>query len=485
LKKVSIFVFVFTLLNLSFIPLMSLYGLSVCPILKVAGFTFGCAYAGTFILSVLLTNLIFIFSLARSGTEKFPKFFRDRIFLVYVSCYALATIIGLVVLRWLFDLNHLTGDSRAPEILAFTSAALGITQAYGLNWALPEKYSSRSSTKITFDRAWMQQSLRTMLPIFIGVALLIHFMIIQSFLQQRRDLVPATVEDVINQTNYLIMFLVAWLLITYSFHFLSERDCALKVNFHIKHLESGEFDYVSSRLGTWGLWASLIDTMNDFSKAFSERTKLLKSFSRFVSGEVANLALKDEISSVSGTAEELTVVMSDIRGFTRLSEQLEAQQVVLLLNGYFTAMIDEMIQHSVVVDKFIGDGILAYVETDTHDSKTENQKAVEASFGMLQRLELFNKTSGLPPIKIGLGVCRGPLIKGNIGSHNKLQHTIIGDTVNRAARLESLCKELGVPLLITVEVWNSLEGEQKSLFRLYENMKMNGITNPINVYGLI
>lgn len=485
MRKIIVFSIVFSLLNLIFIPLMALYGLSVCPVLQVPGFLFGCAYTGTFIVSVLVTNFLIIFVLLGNKAESIPKVLKQHLTIVYVSSYAVSTMISLLCLSWLFDLNHMSGDSRAPEILILTSLALCITQVYGLNWALGDRYPAKASTRHTFDRSWFQHTLRTMAPIGTAIIILIHFMLLQSFMQERNDIVHAKTQDILDQSTYIILFVVVWLSITYFFHFMSERENALNVNRHLKKLEVGDFDYISRVEGSWGLWASLTYYMNDFSKAFNERTKLLKSFSRFVTSEVAHNALKNEINTVSGEEQELTVIMSDIRDFTQLSQQLPPNEVVELLNDYFTVMLDEMVKYSITIDKFIGDGILAYVEVQNENAIAENRKAVAASLAMLKRLEEFNATTHRPKIRIGLGVCRGPLIKGYIGSSNKLQHTIIGDTVNRAARLESLCKELGVSLVISEDVWSALEESVQKQFLLHQKLKVKGIAQEMSVYGLI
>lgn len=393
-------------------------------------------------------------------------------------------MIGLLILQWLFDLNHLSGDSRAPEILAIASLMLGVTQVYGLNWALGTKTPIQDRKK-TFNRSWLGHTMRTMAPTFLAVAVLTHFMLIQSFLAKRSHAGTASIQDLIEQTNYLISFMVVWLLLTYFFHFMSEREAALVINHHLKRLEDGDHTHRSVEEGSWGLWQSLIRYLNEFSAAFGERTKLLNSFSRFVTGEVAQHALKQEITTVGGKEEELTILMSDIRDFTKLSEELPANQIVDLLNDYFTVMLDEMVKHSIVVDKFIGDGILAYVDQGALPPEASNQKAVEAALAMLSRLVSFNAGSKRPEIKIGLGICRGPLIKGYIGSKEKLQHTIIGDTVNRVARLESLCKELRVPLVITTQVWSDLDETLKIRFKIFENVRIKGISETLDVYGLV
>lgn len=484
MKKLFIFIIVFTILNLSFIPLMALYGLSVCPILKVPGFLFGCAYTGTYILTVLVSNLFVIYFVFFSGARRLPIFIQKNVYLVYIMTYIFSSAIGLLFLQWLFDLNHLSGDSRAPEILGLTSLLLGITQAYGLNWALGSRTPSIVA-KIDFDKSWLRHTSRTMAPIFSAVLILSHFMLIQSFLLDGQGSFQVTTEEVIQRANYIILFVVFWLSITYFFHFMSEKDAALVINKHLQNLEDGKYDYRSEERGSWGLWQALIQYLNNFSKAFGERTKLLNSFSRFVTGEVAQHALEQEITSVSGKEEELTVIMSDIRDFTKLSTELPADKVVKMLNGYFTVMLDEMVKYSIAVDKFIGDGILAYVDDEKLTSRASNQQSVQAALGMLERLKGFNKDSMMPEIRIGIGICRGPLIKGYIGSREKLQHTIIGDTVNKVARLESLCKELHVSLIITKQVWEDLDENFRANFKIFKNVSVKGISEEFDVYGLI
>ena len=152
-------------------------------------------------------------------------------------------------------------------------------------------------------------------------------------------------------------------------------------------------------------------------------------------------------------------------------------------------MLDVISGYQISIDKFIGDGILAYVEpeaTDKSEANTENQLAVEASLAMIKRLDELNLKlikMQLPAVKIGIGIYRGPLVIGLIGSETKLQHTIIGDTVNKTSRLEGLCKELGVQMVISQQVWQSLTSGKKELFRSCEKQTVKGIIEPMDVFG--
>ncbi len=179
----------------------------------------------------------------------------------------------------------------------------------------------------------------------------------------------------------------------------------------------------------------------------------------------------------------------DIRDFTGISEKLLPAQVVFLLNEYFTAMLDVITAHQIQVDKFIGDGILAYVDIESNEAPNvdaENRLAVKAGLAMIARLKDLNEKfvlKNLPEIKIGIGIYRGPLVIGLIGSETKLQHTIIGDTVNRSARLEGLCKELGMAVVISKSIWLSLENAEKLAFKSFGKKLVKGITEPIEIFG--
>ena len=319
-------------------------------------------------------------------------------------------------------------------------------------------------------------------------SVILHFIIgqAQSF-NDGRTAPIASHDDFIEQVSYVVIFLILWFALTFLFHFLSEREQLGKVQNQLNHLKELDLKFRSNVDESWGLWAAIIDQLNSFSKVLGERTHLLKTFSRFVTAGVAEKALQQEIKETTGITKELTVIMSDIRNFTGISESLTPDQVVLFLNEYFSAMLEVISTLQISVDKFIGDGILAYVEPEnSNSSNEENRLGVKAALAMTEKVNQLNvrfETLGLPPLKIGIGVIRGPLVIGVIGSEAKLQHTIIGDTVNKAARLESLTKELGVSIALTEQVWQSLDNEEKSRFSSFGKRNVKGINEPISVFG--
>ncbi len=480
----------FVFLNLIFIPLLSLYGLRACPVLSIPGFGFGCYYTGTYIGLTNLFNLGFLFILIsdKLNQNSFVIYIKKHQIIFSVSTYLLSTIIALSILQNMLKISHLTTESRAPEILAMASLLLGITQSYGLSWALQKQTNNNSANKLTsLNKMWISQISRTLAPILVVVIILLHFLFSQSIEFNNGRTAPlASHDSLITETAYLVSFLLVWLLITFSFHFLSEKDHVNAIKKHLDELGQLNFMHKSSVGRAWGLWLAILHNLNEFSNTLGERTRLLKSFSKFVTRQVAEEALKEDFRSIKGTNRELTVLMTDIRGFTNLSENLKPEEIVELLNDYFTAMLDVFAQFNISVDKFIGDGILAYVDLDTLDRVTENTKAVEASIAMLSALELLNRRltdKKLPALKIGIGIFRGPLVIGLIGTDHKLQHTIIGDTVNKASRLEGLTKELNVDIIISGSIWHSLPGLLKNKFKSYGKKSVKGISESMEVFG--
>jgi class 3 adenylate cyclase/heme/copper-type cytochrome/quinol oxidase subunit 2 len=491
-RRLLVFLIVFTIINLIFVPLLSLYGLRVCPVLSIPGFGFGCYYSGVFIFISNLVNFIFIYFIRskREATRHFLLLSKNRIWL-FVGAYLIATAISLMLLQVLLKVNHLTSHSRGPEILALASLMLGMTQAYGLNWALyGESAQEDSIVNSSLKKLWGFHIARILLPVCTVAGVLLHFLISQSQVFNNGSIAPlVSHDDLIEQTSYVVSFLLVWLVITLSFHFLSEKDQLQRIQKHLERLEDLDFGFRTDLGESWGLWAGFINQLNSFSRVLGERTRLLKSFSRFVTAGVAEKALHQELKETTGIVRDLTVIMSDIRNFTGISESLTPNQVVTLLNEYFNAMLDVISRYSVYVDKFIGDGILAYVDLESEGlsiPENENQLGVDAALGMIRRVEQLNiklKAMGLPDIKIGIGIYRGPLIIGLIGTEAKLQHTIIGDTVNRTARLEGLCKDLQVSIVISGNVWRSLSREVRAYFKPCGKQLVKGVTEAIEVFG--
>lgn len=483
-SKLALYILIFSILNLSFIPLIAAYGTRVCPVLSVAGFWFGCFYSGLYILISNILNLGFLIARTRIKLN-----LSDSV--SSLLGYLFASAIALIFLNYQLDTQHLSTQSRAPEILFFTSLLLAMTQIYGLNWVGLQNQSSEPK-KTSLRQDWFEHVARTLVPIVTCLGLIIHFHISQSqSFNAGRTATVVNHDTMIQHTTLLILFLLIWLITTFTFHFLSENKAITQLKKHFSELQLLNTHYRSPSENSWGLWRLILQQLNEFSVVLSERTHLLKSFSRFVTAGVAKQALKTELQQTAGMTLETTILMTDIRNFTTLSESLNPHQTVDLLNSYFTAMLDVLVKHQITLDKFIGDGILAYVETKEmreNNEIEENSLAVVASLEMLHRLKQVNQDllkQKLPQVEIGIGLFRGPVIVGLIGSSTRLQHTIIGDSVNKASRLEGLTKELQTPILISDQIWQTLPSDLKNKFQSRGKHFLKGISEPIEIFGLI
>lgn len=198
-----------------------------------------------------------------------------------------------------------------------------------------------------------------------------------------------------------------------------------------------------------------------FKLLFEERKRkfLERTFSKYVSTEVLKEILAQDKDIVLGGKEmQITVLFTDIRSFTSISEKLSAQEVVHFLNEYFEKLTNIVTKYRGTIDKYIGDAIMAFWGAPLFQ-ENHSDLALTASREIIEELEELNKSleeKNLPRIKIGIGIARGLAVVGNIGSKKHFNYTAIGDVVNVASRLEGLTKFYNTPVLISDNVKNNL-----------------------------
>lgn len=217
-----------------------------------------------------------------------------------------------------------------------------------------------------------------------------------------------------------------------------------------------------------------------------DKKKIKRMLGQYVSPAILTSVLdkgsREVLTAEVGSRERLTILFSDIRGFTSISEVLEAEKVVEVLNGYLSGMVDVIFKHEGTLDKFIGDAIMAFWGAPVRVSD-HGKRAVTSAMEMMCQLELFNesiKGKGLPPIAIGVGINTGEVILGNIGSEKKLDYTVIGDNVNLASRMEGLTKEYGCPILITESTYEEVRGEIPC--RVVDMVRVKGKKKGIKIF---
>ncbi len=204
--------------------------------------------------------------------------------------------------------------------------------------------------------------------------------------------------------------------------------------------------------------AHLSMAFNEMAVGLEERDRVKETFNKFHNKEIAEKLLSGEVK-LGGERKEATVFFSDVRGFTSLSESMEPEQVVEMLNEYMTRMVTIIRSYNGVVDKYVGDAIMAIWGVPL-TGEDDAYKAVRACLAMradLAELNELRKQRNQPVLKIGMGLNTGQLIAGNIGSNEKMEYTVIGDAVNLASRIESMTKEYGTDLLISSSVYQNIQ----------------------------
>ncbi|HEY6047241.1 MAG TPA: adenylate/guanylate cyclase domain-containing protein [Pyrinomonadaceae bacterium] len=221
------------------------------------------------------------------------------------------------------------------------------------------------------------------------------------------------------------------------------------------------------------------------SETEAERAQVMDIFSRFVSADVANeMWEKRGQLSLAGEKRTVTIIFTDIRNFTTLSESAASNTVVEWLNDYFGRMNTIVESFGGHINKYIGDGLMIVFGAPIDRGDTaEARSAVRCGLAMLEEVEKMNhdwKDTGRPVIKVGCGIHTGEATCGVVGAERRLEYTIIGDTVNLSARLESTTKEFGVPILIS-EPTARLLGDEFEIHPLGET-KVKGKTKSTTVF---
>lgn len=217
-----------------------------------------------------------------------------------------------------------------------------------------------------------------------------------------------------------------------------------------------------------------------------QKRQIKALFGRYVSPDVfAHLVAEPDQARLGGQRREMSVLFSDIRGFTSASEAAPPEDVVAQLNEYFTAMVEVLFRHRGTLDKFVGDMVMGLFGAPMSDPRHADH-AVAAALAMVARLDELNAdwtARGMLPLDIGIGINSGEMIAGNIGSDQIMSYTVIGDAVNLGARLESLTKEFGVRILISEATRSALTTPVDT--RDLGTVVVKGKTTAVHIYGVV
>jgi adenylate cyclase len=213
--------------------------------------------------------------------------------------------------------------------------------------------------------------------------------------------------------------------------------------------------------------------------------RMKSTMSRYMDPGLANQILEGGEEILGGKSALATILFSDIRGFTTLTEELGAHGTVSLLNEYFTLMVDCIRKEGGMLDKFIGDAAMAAFGVPLpHDD--DEDRAVRAAIGMINALRTWNiqrLAEGKKPVNMGIGLNTDTIVSGNIGSPKRMDYTLIGDGVNLASRIESLCKQYHASILISENTYKRLKGTYR--IREVDRVQVKGKTHNVGIYEVL
>ena len=226
------------------------------------------------------------------------------------------------------------------------------------------------------------------------------------------------------------------------------------------------------------------ERFNDMTAGLQRGELLRNLLNLYVSPEVAREALEHG-AALGGQLIECTVLFSDIRGFTSLSEKLPADELIALLNRYMSHMVDAIVANGGMVNKFGGDSLLAVFGTPLNPAADHAAKAVRAAREMRKALDAFNRqqrAAGSLELHFGVGIATGKVVAGNIGGSERIEYTVIGDTVNLASRLEDLTKEVGQEILVHESTYVAMNGKVAAV--QLPPVVVRGKSETVKVWGL-
>ena len=256
-----------------------------------------------------------------------------------------------------------------------------------------------------------------------------------------------------------------------------------RVSAALKRLEKDEYVHVDD-IRTGDELEDLATGFNTMVDGLKDAKEMREKYGKYLTASLIDALHSGRKVELGGTTLEASILFSDIRSFTTISEKMDAQALVALLNEYFTDMVEIVIDEGGVVDKYIGDAIMA-VYGGTNPGPDDALHAVRSAVrmrGALTKLNARLVARGIEPLRIGIGVHSGVVVAGNIGSEQHMSYTVIGDAVNLASRLETATKELGEDIVISEDAFQRVGSKVRT--RALKEITVKGRVAPVMTYAV-
>ena len=399
----------------------------------------------------------------------------------------------------------IAGDREIPVVMAFTEEGVPLPFML-INYSGPPGTYERLSFVDVMKGRIEPDALKDKIVFFGATALGVYDMRESPFHPNTPGVeMHANIADTIIRGEFIEKSGIETLLDIFSIIALSLTAWFITIKFKpIVALPSvgviliGYFIYVSTMFSA-GSWVSMVYPMLSISLCYAltgylrfilmeKKARHMRSmFSSYVSRKVVDeLAANPETAKIGGDKKDITILFSDIKGYTSYSEKREPEVVVNTLNQYLGEMSSVIIDNDGTLDKFLGDGIMAYWGAPLPQAN-HHEMAIRCTLDMLKALKRLHvkwEAEGIEPFSIRVGLNSGKVIAGNVGAAGKkMEYTVIGDNVNLASRLEASAKVYGITVLVSESTYTPVK--DLFLFRELDNIRVVGKTQPIRIYELL
>jgi len=475
------------------IIILTIYGGQVCPFLDQLsmaqlGLILICAFAVGFFLRTIIFKYYFKRLEISSAVEIYGALWH-----YLLIDLAVWVMIGLLVTFWNMIFFEFPFGSGLKVVLGCATVGFFSSAYFALFYERKAILAGAGKPESILYESGKYFSISTKFLIFLGASYLVMVAIILLLIF--KDLFYIS-DNILSMPTFVFRAVTIEVLFVFAVIFGGSlfiakqysRNLKLMFEIQLKALEevsNGNYNthvpVVSS--DEFGLIA---DHSNRMIGGLKEKERIRNIFGKYMSPVVAKSVLEsEEGSKLGGRQVDVAILFADIRNYTTLSERLHPQETITLLNEYFTALVKAIYEFDGVVDKFVGDCVMAIYGLD------DNENTCEMAFGsalqIIGNLEKFNqdmKARGMQEINNGIGIHYGTVIAGNIGSKERLEYTVIGDSVNTASRLESLTKTVSSRINISKDVFERINPEMQSRFSFLGEFELKGKLDKVSVYGL-